>query len=804
MPEPAVRRLVPRESGKSPQAKRSRSSSSSMLASVEPSLAADVPKMGSMGLRWTRPKRVEVRSHYLVLHKRASGDACTDGSGTEPAANDITAVVPLPQDPRGISMSKVPEGYVVSVTDAEATARRSMVSRVLKSQPSSKLLFANSTEAMTWVSHMREACRAVDSSDFKVLARLGSGAYGRVHLVRKQNTQRLYALKRVPLAREAAAAAATDSPLLLDDGQSPFEFVSSPSGSASSAGGAAGGAGGPAEMPASMSSDDEDVRPSKLRHAIAERRALQRAASSHSPYLAHMRFAFLERGHLHYVQDLADGGDLHDALLARGNNSRLASKCRFKEAEVRHIAAEVVAAVGSLHSVGIVHRDIKLENVMLSSDGHVLLTDFGLALVADEGKVPSSSTYCGTERYMPPEMVDGRVHSLPLDWWQVGCLVYELLTGRPPFYSRSPHRQADMITDAVVEFPASVDLSEESRAFVLALLTKEPSQRLGSTGDAEVRAHPFFADIDWAAIDSRTSSPPFAPGLSRKVARIGSALVAQQAEDSSADASSVISADTPSTGQQLKKSASSRSLPAHNEFAGFDFACTLDEELASGVPEASVLAAAAAAKVAVDASAAVDVMVVPEDAQSAAPLTRSVSEDAESLRAVLDGSVAVSEGSRTESAEEARCAADAMPGLPPASVVRDASSLTLESASVEMSSLRVLGQESAQDAMVPVPPPLTLMRASSSHSSVLTEALGSVSAAMRAVVTAMAGATGSSSCSASSAAAASGKSANFPAEDGDELCKPGHRRQVSDPIPAVGALQDFVQADYYSARSMEV
>ena len=111
------------------------------------------------------------------------------------------------------------------------------------------------------------------------------------------------------------------------------------------------------------------------------------------------------------------------------------SQNRFPEADVRFYAAQIILAVGELHNKGIMHRDLKLENIMVDEDGYLKLIDYGLAKTVTEGQLATS--YCGTPEYIAPEMVDGSGHDFSVDWWAVGVLIYEMLIGVTPFFNRN-------------------------------------------------------------------------------------------------------------------------------------------------------------------------------------------------------------------------------------------------------------------------------------------------------------------------------------------------------------------------------
>ena len=107
-------------------------------------------------------------------------------------------------------------------------------------------------------------------------------------------------------------------------------------------------------------------------------------------------------------------------------------KTRFKENEVKFLAIQIVLAMGYLHKeFNVIYRDLKPENIILDEHGYLKLTDFGLSKQAEE-----SNTFCGTPEYVSPEMLAGTGHDKTVDWWALGILIYELLSGIPPFYDK--------------------------------------------------------------------------------------------------------------------------------------------------------------------------------------------------------------------------------------------------------------------------------------------------------------------------------------------------------------------------------
>ena len=118
---------------------------------------------------------------------------------------------------------------------------------------------------------------------------------------------------------------------------------------------------------------------------------------------------------------------------------------------MKFYTAQIVLAVGELHNKGIMHRDLKLENIMVDEDGYLKLIDYGLAKNVSEGQLATS--YCGTPEYIAPEMVDGTGHDFGVDWWAVGVLVYEMLIGVTPFFNRNKQVLMSKIRHSKVVFP---------------------------------------------------------------------------------------------------------------------------------------------------------------------------------------------------------------------------------------------------------------------------------------------------------------------------------------------------------------
>jgi serine/threonine protein kinase len=122
---------------------------------------------------------------------------------------------------------------------------------------------------------------------------------------------------------------------------------------------------------------------------------------------------------------------------------------------VKFISAQIVLALGYLHSNQIVHRDLKPENVLMDTNGYICLADFGLAKFLKDAKDQTYS-FCGTAEYLAPEIYDMKGHGFSVDWWTLGILMYEMATGRPPFMNKSHHRLGILIRTGKIIFPDPV------------------------------------------------------------------------------------------------------------------------------------------------------------------------------------------------------------------------------------------------------------------------------------------------------------------------------------------------------------
>ncbi|KAJ3627219.1 hypothetical protein MTP99_014616 [Tenebrio molitor] len=220
------------------------------------------------------------------------------------------------------------------------------------------------------------------------------------------------------------------------------------------------------------------------------------------PFIVKLHYAFQTAGKLYLILDFLRGGDLF---------SRLSKEVMFTEEDVKFYLAELALALNHLHSLGIIYRDLKPENVLLDADGHIALTDFGLSkLPLEEGKAYS---FCGTVEYMAPEVVNRKGHSFAADWWSFGVLMFEMLTGSLPFQGSNRRDTMTQILKAKLGMPAN--LSSEAQSLLRALFKRNPANRLGAGpgGVEDLKKHEFFATIDFDALLAKKIRPPFQPAV---------------------------------------------------------------------------------------------------------------------------------------------------------------------------------------------------------------------------------------------------------------------------------------------------
>ena len=244
-----------------------------------------------------------------------------------------------------------------------------------------------------------------------------------------------------------------------------------------------------------------------------------------SPWIVELKASFQDNDYLYLVMEFVQGGDLMNILI---------KKDILTEEEARFYIAEIILAVESIHKLDCIHRDIKPDNILIDKDGHIKLTDFGLAKISDKiydkiidqnksncinveienGKPTHNKNYScvGTAYYVAPEVLNKKGYGPEIDWWSVGVIFYEMLVGYVPFCSKDTSEACYKVIywKKYVSIPSHVRISKEAEDLIFKLINS-PKNRLGKNGAKEIKDHPFFYGFNWDNI--RNIKPPFIPFL---------------------------------------------------------------------------------------------------------------------------------------------------------------------------------------------------------------------------------------------------------------------------------------------------
>jgi serine/threonine protein kinase len=284
-------------------------------------------------------------------------------------------------------------------------------------------------------------------ADFELIKRISSGAFSRVFLAKKLITNDIYAMKVIP-----------KSDLVLKN---------------------------------------------QIKRVLAERDILLNVNNEH---ITRIFYSIIGQSNLYLVMEYLPGGDLWSVLQSLG---------ALEEEPARCYALQIARALAHLHAHGIIHRDIKPGNILISANGGLKLTDFGLSSTGVLGRqhrdsseseeIVASGSCIGSPDYVAPEILLLRPHSYAVDWWSFGVIVYEFLTGMPPFHGATEQQTNSNTLKGVFKKLSEEHFSEEAIDLVSRLLVVDPAKRLGANGADEVLKHPWLQDVDM--------TPPFVPEL---------------------------------------------------------------------------------------------------------------------------------------------------------------------------------------------------------------------------------------------------------------------------------------------------
>lgn len=235
---------------------------------------------------------------------------------------------------------------------------------------------------------------------------------------------------------------------------------------------------------------------------LAEKRIFEVANSIRHPFLVNLFSCFQTESHVCFVMEYAAGGDLMMHIHADV----------FSEPRAVFYAACVVLGLQYLHDNKIIYRDLKLDNLLLDTEGYVKIADFGLCKEG-MGFGDRTGTFCGTPEFLAPEVLTEQTYTRAVDWWGLGVLIFEMLVGESPFPGDDEEEVFDSIVNDELSYPRF--LSTEAISIMRRLLRKNPERRLGS-GEADskqVKSQKFFSKVNWDDLLARKTPPPFVPTI---------------------------------------------------------------------------------------------------------------------------------------------------------------------------------------------------------------------------------------------------------------------------------------------------
>ncbi|XP_069584203.1 rho-associated protein kinase 2 isoform X2 [Ranitomeya imitator] len=235
-------------------------------------------------------------------------------------------------------------------------------------------------------------------------------------------------------------------------------------------------------------------------------------AFANSPWVVQLNCAFQDDKYLYMVMEYMPGGDLVNLM----------SNYDVPEKWAKFYTAEVVLALDAIHSMGLIHRDVKPDNMLLDKHGHLKLADFGTCMKMDETGMVRCDTAVGTPDYISPEVLKSQggdgYYGRECDWWSVGVFLFEMLVGDTPFYADSLVGTYSKIMDHKnsLNFPDDVEISKHAKNLICAFLT-DREVRLGRNGIEEIKQHAFFKNDQWTWDNIRETAAPVVPELSSDI-----------------------------------------------------------------------------------------------------------------------------------------------------------------------------------------------------------------------------------------------------------------------------------------------
>lgn len=201
------------------------------------------------------------------------------------------------------------------------------------------------------------------------------------------------------------------------------------------------------------------------------------------PFIVNLLSFFQDKTKLYLLIEYVSGGELFSYLRGEG---------RLPDSTAKFYAAEIVLAFAHLHLTNIAYRDLKPENLLITSTGHLKITDFGFAKVVED----RTWTLCGTPEYLAPEIIQSKGHGKSVDWWALGVLIYEMLAGYPPFYDENPFGIYQKILHGKIDYPAHFD--SKVKDLIKKLLQSDRTKRIGclKNGADDIKKHKWFSTLN--------------------------------------------------------------------------------------------------------------------------------------------------------------------------------------------------------------------------------------------------------------------------------------------------------------------
>lgn len=244
------------------------------------------------------------------------------------------------------------------------------------------------------------------------------------------------------------------------------------------------------------------IQNDELESTRSEKRVFQAINRGRHPFLVNLHSCFQTETRVYFVMEYISGGDLMLHI----------QREQFSEKRAKFYACEVLSALEFLHTNDIIYRDLKLDNILLTMEGHIKIADYGLCKEKMNFEA-RTNTFCGTPEFMAPEILLEQPYGKAVDWWALGVLIYEMILGQSPFKGQDEDEIFESIIQDDVLYPSN--LNREAVSVMQMLLVKDPRRRLGSSRrDAQdIKSHPYFRGINWEDVVNKKITPPCKPRI---------------------------------------------------------------------------------------------------------------------------------------------------------------------------------------------------------------------------------------------------------------------------------------------------